>query len=376
MPNLAYEFLDTETAISGYLDALRRERSVAVDMEADSLYSYREKVCLVQVSAAGANTILDPLACPDALAGLGPLVADGTVEKIFHGGDYDVRLLKKQYGFHFRNVFDTAVAAQFTGRARFGLAALLEEFFGVQLDKKHQRANWSARPLKPELLSYAALDTAYLTSLRSRLQEELRDLGRLEWAREEFRLLEAVNPVPPRPPRCLDLKGACKLPPRQLALLQALLEVRDASAREWDRPPFKVLSNQVLLAWAREPPANRKEVVETSGAGRAILGRLAEQILAAVRTADGLPLCECPRPKLKPHDPLGPGQAKRLERLKRARARAVERLGLPAGFVVNTATLERLARKSPEQAVDCLEKQLKNWQIEAIGEDLRRVLRA
>ena len=122
---------------------------VALDLEADSLHSYREQICLVQVSTPAGNAILDPLAAPEVLPGLAPLLADPAVRTILHGGDYDVRLLKREQGIEVRNLFDTMIAAQFTGRERFGLAALLEEHFGVRLDKRHQRADWSRRPLGP-----------------------------------------------------------------------------------------------------------------------------------------------------------------------------------------------------------------------------------
>ncbi|MBE0617031.1 MAG: ribonuclease D, partial [Proteobacteria bacterium] len=240
-----YTFLEEPARIAEQLTALRSEPLLALDFEADSLHSYREKICLAQVSTPDRNAVIDALIGDRALTPLGEVLADEEIHKVFHGGDYDVRLLKKGYGFAIRNVFDTMIAAQLAGRARVGLAALLEEEFGVHVDKKYQRADWSARPLGPELLAYAALDTAYLLPLKERLEAELDRLGRTPWAEEEFRLLEAVTPAADRTPWCLDVKGASRLPPRQLAVLQALLEVRETAAESWDRPPFKVLSTEV-----------------------------------------------------------------------------------------------------------------------------------
>jgi len=259
--------LDETSAAAEFLAELRSEARIAVDLEADSLHNYREKICLVQVSTAGATRVLDPLAAPGILSGLVPVLSDRSVLKVFHGGDYDVRLLKREGAAAVSNVFDTMIAAQIAGRERYGLAALLEEEFGVLLDKRYQRADWSRRPLDPGMLAYAAADTAHLLALSDRLSEELVRLGRLGWAEEEFLLLEQVEPSAPKKPWCLNVKGAGRLAPRQLARLQALLELREDLASSWNRPPFKVLVNQVLIDWAVRPPASRRDVAATAGAG-------------------------------------------------------------------------------------------------------------
>jgi ribonuclease D len=371
-----YSLLDSEAAIAGFLESLGPEPAFAIDLEADSLHSYREKICLVQISTPSSHAVIDPLPSRRATGGLGSLLGDPKIEKVLHGGDYDVRLLKKDWGIGIRNLFDTAIAAQFTGRSAFGLAALLEEFFDVRLDKRHQRADWSARPLSPDLLTYAVLDTAYLLDLRSRLREELDALDRLRWCREEFEILAAVTPTAPKGPWCFDVKGADRLSPPRLAVLQALLEVRERTAQEWDRPPFKVLSNALLLAWAESPPKSRRDVMETRGASRKILARLADSILEAVRVAQGLPAEECPSPPRGRHEPLDRTEEKRLKRLKQARTAVAERLKLAPGLLVNSATLERIARAPVDQAESCLGELLKRWQIEAVGQDLRKALRA
>lgn len=369
-----YRYLTAPREIGAYLASLRGEPLVALDFEADSLHSYREKICLGQVSTPAGNTVIDALAGNRVLEGLGAVLEDPGIRKVFHGGDYDVRLLKRGYGFAVRNLFDTMIAAQLAGRPRVGLAALLREELGVVLDKKYQRADWSQRPLGPELLAYAALDTAHLLELRERLEAELERLGRRAWAEEEFRLLEAVEPAPERRPWCLDVKGAGRFSPRQLAVLQALLEVREAEARRRDRPPFKVLSAEVLLAWAQKPPASRREVLETPRAGAGALQRLAGEILAAVERALALPDDACPRPSFTPRPPLDAAQEKRLKGLKKARAEASARLGIEPGLLVNSATLERLVRLPAQEAAASLSDLLKGWQLEAVGAQLRAAL--
>ncbi|MBI5444174.1 MAG: HRDC domain-containing protein [Deltaproteobacteria bacterium] len=374
MESPSYRFLDRADDIRTFLGSLDREGALAIDLEADSLHSYREKACLVQISTPSGNTILDPLPDRTALAGLGPLLESEAVDKVFHGGDYDLRLLKRDFGFQVRNVFDTMIAAQLLGREQFGLAALLSETFGVALDKKYQRADWSARPLRSEFLAYASLDTAYLLGLREKLEAELSAAGRLHWAREEFRLLERVEPSAPRAPSCFDVKGAGRLEPRQLALLQRLLEARDELSRAWDRPPFKVVSTELLLDWAQKPPASRKAVLEARGASKPALSRLAVPVLEAAKAACGLSLEDCPRPLVSAYVPLTGSEERRLKRLKRARALKAEALRLSPGLLVNSATLERLARMPTEEAAAALPQVLKAWQREVLGEELADAL--
>jgi ribonuclease D len=370
-----FNFLNTPEAIAAAAESIAGEDVVAFDLEADSLHSYIEKVCLIQVSTSLGHLIIDPLPSLEPLESLKALFADNGVLKIFHGGSYDIRLLKKDFGFTVSNVFDTMIASQFAGRGKHGLAALLEDDFSVTLDKRYQRADWSARPLSPEMLQYAAMDTAYLLPLRDRLEAELLRLGRLEWAREEFRLLEETEPTPRKKPWCLNVKGARRLPPRQLAFLQAFLEVRDDTARRWDKPPFKVLSNQVLLEWSQQPPATKDEVLNTAGANRKVLSFLSAAIVDAARLAAAIPLEECPRPEVSSFTPLSEEQKKVLRHLKKAREKRESSLGLPVGILANAATLESISRLDREEAEASLETHLKVWQQEAFGEEIRTVLR-
>ena len=357
-----YRFFDRSPDVAEYFSSVSGEPVLALDLEADSLHHYPEKICLVQLSTPSGTAILDPLVASEVLDGLESVLADAAVRKIVHGGDYDVRLLKRERGGTVRNLFDTMIAAQLTGRERFGLAALLEEHFGVVLDKRYQRADWSRRPLGPELLAYAAADTAHLHALSGRLAAELSALGRLAWAEEEFRLLERIEPGLPKKPSCLDLKGAGRLAPRQFARLQALLEMRDELARAWDRPPFMVLGNQTLIDWAQRPPATRHDLVQTPGAGRAVLERVADRVLEALERGEAVPEQECPRPEPSRRTVLSASEASRLARLKSVREEAARRLALAPGLLVNGATLERLAREGVGSAG-----LLKHWQAEALG---------
>lgn len=370
VPVVDLTLLDDSAAMTAYLSGLGRPPALAIDVEADSLYSYQEKACLVQMTTGQGNAVLDPLSAPEGMSALGPLLADPAVLKVFHGADYDLRQLKKGFGYEVRPLADTMAAAQLCGRVTFGLAALLAEEFGLELAKAHQRDDWARRPLTAEQLLYAALDTAYLLPLWERLREQLVTLGRLEWAEEEFALLEQITPAPPREPTWMDVKGAFPLSAHQRAIVQALVGVRDRTARAWDRPAFKVLSDRVLVAWALEPPHTREEVLRTPGAGTGILRRLAPEVLQAIHHASEKDLPHR-RHGTGPYlGPLTSEQAARLIRLKGVRQSAAERLGIGAGLLVTTETLERLAHLPPDRAQQGMTETMKRWQRSVLAEGL------
>ena len=345
---------------------------MAVDLEADSLHSYEEKICLIQISTAAETYIVDPFTCAGALPLLGELLADRRLLKVFHGGDYDIRLLKKEHGFEIAGIFDTMVAAQFSSRERFGLAPLLEEEFKVVLDKRFQRADWSQRPLPEDMLRYAALDTAHLLDLKVRLEEDLRLLGRTEWVREEFGLLEKVEPAAEKGPTAYGIKGAGRLSPEGRGRLQRLLDIRDDAARKLDRPPFKVISNGLLLQLSSAPPGTQEEVSRLGGVSRRILARLSSRIWQAL----SLPLRE---DELLPalgrgNVPLSSDQKKTLRSLKKARSWLEQKLALPPGLVCNSATLEKLCRMETGDALQYIQTEFKGWQRAVAGELFSGVL--
>src|SRR5256885_16752473 len=185
-------YLDTAQETSRFLRSIADVDLLALDTEGASFHRFVDRIYLLQLSARDRSAIIDPLPIGTPTE-LGTLLENPSVQVVFHDADYDLRLLHQDYGWHVRNIFDTRVAAQLLGIRGFGLAALLEKYFGVKLDKKHQRADWSMRPLTRDMLTYAAQDTMHLLALRDRLAEELERSGRWEWAREEFTLLESTR---------------------------------------------------------------------------------------------------------------------------------------------------------------------------------------
>lgn len=367
--------IETAAKAAEWLGGIRTGEGVSFDLEADGLYSYEDKICLVQLAAGGECAVIDPLADPEALTPLMALLEDPSTLKIAHGADYDVRLFKKTLGTGPAPLFDTMIAAQMLGLPRLGLAALLEDFFGVTLNKKYQRADWSKRPLSAEMLDYAVSDVAYLMPLAEILKKRLEEKGRLSWAEEEFALLAAAEPPQPRKPWCLDVKGASKMGPRELAVLQALLELRDDLARKRNRPPFKIIPNATLLHWSANPPAGHAEVVSSEGVSRPLMEKISPSVLDAIAEALSLPadrLVAKPRPQ--PKTALTPLETKRLERLKNARLKTASELEMDPGVLVNSATLEKLARSQEGETAGLMETELKKWQAEALGGALAEAL--
>jgi ribonuclease D len=245
-------FIDKQDPLDRALGDVRAQPVIAVDTEADSLHSYFDKVCLIQISIPEQDLIIDPLAKID-LKQFGEALADRNITKVLHGADYDLRILHRDFGYTIANLIDTSICAQLLGYEAFGLAALLERHFGLKVDKSHQRADWAMRPLPPDMLDYAAMDTRYLIALADKLREELTALGRWGWAEEEFARLEQVRfterDEDDEPFR--RLKGIGTLDRRSLAIVRALHAWRDELARKADRPPFKIIGNDAIVDIAK-----------------------------------------------------------------------------------------------------------------------------
>ncbi|MGZ8412391.1 MAG: ribonuclease D, partial [Gemmatirosa sp.] len=296
----AVRYIDTPDAADAFLRGLRDVRELALDTEGASFHRFVDRIYLLQLTARtsdGTETsaILDPLSV-GPLPALGALLEDPTVEVIFHDADYDLRLLHQDYGWHPRPLFDTRIAAQLLGLRAFGLAALLEREFDVKLDKKHQRADWSMRPLTADMLDYAAQDTRFLPELRDRLRRQLEKAGRLAWAEEEFARLEGTRWAEEEPGQgFMKMKGARDLNRRELALLRELVQWRDGIAASLDRATFRVAGNEVLLELARRAPRTRDELAAIKGVPRGSLEARGGEMLEAVRRGLEVPDADLPR---------------------------------------------------------------------------------
>src|SRR5262249_40305003 len=274
---------DTSDVVDTFLASIGETKVLALDTEGASFHRFVDRIYLLQLSTRERTAILDPIPIGHP-ARLGALLEDREVEIVFHDADYDLRLLHQDYGWNVRNIFDTRVAAQLLGLKAFGLAALLERFFGVKLDKKHQRADWSMRPLTQGMLDYAAQDTIHLLELRDRLKSDLERMDRWDWAREEFGLLEGTH-WPDEDPGAafMRLKGARDLTRRELAILREMVPWRDDIAQQLDRATFRVMGNEQLLEIARQKPTTREQLSAIKGMPRGLLEARGGEVLELVR---------------------------------------------------------------------------------------------
>src|SRR5262245_40890518 len=278
------ELIDNPNAAAQALADIGSARELAVDTEGASFHRFVDRVYLLQLGTRQRSLIVDPLAVQaSALAPLGALLENNQVEVVFHDADYDLRLLHRDYGWHPTRMFDTRIAAQLLGIKAFGLAALVETHFGEKLDKQHQRADWSMRPLPDGMIAYAAQDTKYLLDLRDALRNQLKSKGREAWAQEEFERLEGTRwPEEDSSTAFLRMKGARDLSRRELAVLRELVLWRDAVAGELDRATFRVIGNEQLLAIAQMQPSSREDLGRIKGVPRGLLDRRAKEMLECI----------------------------------------------------------------------------------------------
>jgi ribonuclease D len=370
-------FVDRPDAAATQLRDIASAKELAVDTEGASFHRFVDRVYLLQLSTRDRTTIVDPLnVAAKTLAPLGALLENPEVEIVFHDADYDLRLLQRDYGWHVRHIFDTRIAAQLLGIRAFGLAALLERYFGVRLDKKHQRADWSMRPLPAEMLEYAAQDTMYLLDLRDRMREELTQKGRLAWAQEEFSGVEGTKwGEEDRENAFFRVKGARDLTRRELAVLRELVPWRDSVARELDRATFRVIGNEQLLEISRAQPGNREELAEIRGISRGIHENRAHEILRAVQRGQEVAEADLPRfPKASRWD-RDPQFDNRVNALKTVRDAVSLKLDMDPGVLCARDRMEAAARKNPKTREELEEiPELRRWQVEMLGEGFVRAL--
>lgn len=360
----------TQSDLIAVADRLTGERLLACDLEADSQHHYREKVCLLQISTPGANYVIDPLACPD-LSPLVPLFADPTTKKILHGADYDVRSLHRDFGISISNLFDTMIASQFLGETEFGLAAVLKKRFGVELDKRFQKADWSRRPIPPEMMDYAIKDTSLLIPLYLQLQKELCDKARFDWVVEECELLSAVRMTERGDePLFLRFKGAAKMTPPALLLLEKLLSFRDAEAQRRDLPPFKILGTETIRELVERKPSSTAELLTVNGISPRLAERYGQAILDTIASGLAVRQEDLPRYPQTPRVKRSPAAEARLKRLKSWREAKAAELGIATGLLANNALLERLAESNMRKAQADAAAGLKEWQKRLFADEI------
>lgn len=343
----AYQWIDQPQQLEALTDLLKKQSILAVDTESNSLYAYREQVCLIQFSIAQMDYLVDPLMLSD-LSALASVFSNPKIEKVFHAAEYDLICLKRDFKFRFRNIFDTMHAARILGRKNLGLAALLEENFGVILDKKFQRADWGQRPMPEVMKEYAHIDSHYLIRLRNQLKAELIKKNLFDLAQEDFQRLTQVEPQSLEPGvNAWQISGSQKLEPRQRAVLKKLWEMREKFARQQDKPVFKIMSNNDLLALSQACPQNARDLMRTETVHHGILQRYQDAILAAIHQGSNSSPINLART-------TRPSQAvlRRMDALKKWRTQAARDLRVESDIILPRESLEAIARANPRNVME------------------------
>jgi ribonuclease D len=365
------KLITTAQQLEAALEHIRSHTVVAVDTESDSLYVYREKVCLIQISIPGADYLIDPLVGLN-LQPLGKIFADPATQTVFHACEYDVICLRRDYGFSFANLFDTMWSARILGWPRVGLGDILKEKYDIQLDKRWQRHNWGKRPIETAALMYARLDTHYLLRLQQIQLQELQQTDRLAEAEEVFaELAQSTNDA-----RVFDpddfwhIKGAWDLRGHAAAILRRLYILRDHEAKRQNRPPFKIIGDRALIALAQMAPRQLEQLGAINGLSPLLIDRYGKAILAAIEHGRQDSVPTPPRRIASDQTVLA-----RYEELRAWRKHAAAERGVELDVVAGNAVLMEIARRQPHTLNDLQDiKGLGPWRRNAYGQAMINVI--
>ena len=374
--DIGYNIIENSSQLAHLVSKIENETAIGVDLEADSMYHFKEKVCLIQMATANINVVIDPLVIKD-LSALKPIFKRKDIQKIFHGADYDVRSLFRDFKIKINNLFDTELASRFLGSPETGLEAVLKKKFAVSLDKKYQRKDWSKRPLPREMVAYAAEDARYLLPLAQDLATELTAKGRLSWVHEECQILSNVRPnTNDVQPLYVNFKGAGKLDPRSLAFLEALLQCRQEIARKKDRPLFRIIGSRSLLDLANTRPINLKQLEKTGALSPKQIGMYGRQVLVAMNSAIKIAPKDLPVYPRRKALRVPAAAAERVKYLRKWRDRQAKKLSIDPSLILTKLLISTLAVQRPLKLTDLSRiKEIKKWQIREFGEEILEVLR-
>ncbi|MBL7203012.1 MAG: HRDC domain-containing protein [Desulfobacteraceae bacterium] len=370
-----YVLIENDADLKKIIPELKGEPAIGVDLEADSMFHYQEKVCLVQISTQRLNLLIDPLSVKD-LFSLAPVFADRRIRKVFHGADYDIRSLYRDFGIEVHSLFDTQIAARFLGLRETSLASLLHEKFHVSSEKKYQKKDWSQRPLPAPMLQYGVQDTCHLLPLAGILERELMEKGRLFCVEEECELLSSVRPNSSKGrPFFPSFKGAARLDPRSLAVLENILSFRDQVAKRRDCPHFKVLGNKPIIEIVRIKPVTKTDLAGVKDLSLKQIDRMGRSLIEEVRK--GLSLSEemLPVYPKKVWQRLRSKETARVKKLKSWRERLGGKWGVDPAVVCTNAQIQAIAIANPGKPEDmeCI-KGVRKWQIKLFGPDICNLL--
>jgi len=367
-PSLPVEIVSQPAQLVAAARELIESHVIALDTESNSFHHYPEQLCLIQIASRHKIYIIDTIFLHD-LAPLRDVLADVSIKKVLHAADNDIRSLDRHCGLYIHNLFDTSIAARFTGSSRLGLAAITEDLLGITINKSKrlQRADWGRRPLSTEALEYAATDVRHLIAMREILDQRLQTLGRAAWVTEECASLEEIRYTTPNLETAyLSVKGTQSLDGRGLAVLQSLFLFREEEARRQHRPPFMVLPNSTLIFLAASPEAALSEV---PGLGQTGLKRFGQGLQQALRNGKTAPPIHRPRPIKTIR--ASEEQVQRLSRLKEWRTSLGASLSLDPSLLWPLTSLERLAKAPDTLSVELTSDEIRHWQSDVVASSLQ-----
>lgn len=361
--------IGTQQALNQLVGELRKQPRVAVDTEANSLHAYHERVCLIQFSTPQKDYLVDPLAITN-LSPLEEIFNNPHIEKVFHAVDYDVYGLNRDYGFTIVNLFDTMIAARTLGLTMLGLGNLLSEKFGIELNKRFQKADWGQRPLPEDLIDYARLDTHYLLLLRDNLEAELRKKGRWELAHEDFIRASQVNGHNgDLRERWQRISGQQDLSRRQQTILHELCLARERIAEKLDRPLFKVISDRSLITLASQAPQKISEL-SALGLSERQIHRLGRSMLEAIQRGQNASLVRAATLERTPEPILI-----RLQKLKTWRKSVAKTLEVESDVILPRVTMQAIAEQDPHNISELSQIMHESpWRLANYGQDIIKAL--
>ncbi|MBU1343094.1 MAG: HRDC domain-containing protein [Proteobacteria bacterium] len=368
---MKYKFIESDEELKDVCDGLLTEKRIGVDLEADSMHCLKEKICLIQIASAREAFLIDPFEIKEMTPFI-DVLENKDVMKVFHGADFDIRSLDRDYQAQVNNLFDTEIACRFLGIKERGLGALIKRNFNVDVDKKFQKVDWAKRPLDQEMIEYSVGDVAYLDELHGIIHARLVEKGRLSWAKEEFEIQAKVRYENNHAfPLFVKFKGAGKMDNRSLAVLENLLQARLLIAQKKDQPLFKILSNPSLMTLAHEKPVTIDQMMTIRALSKKQMDMYGNLCLDAIIKAKNL------EHKALPSYPKTPRPRKdyqvqdRIERLKKMREKLSASIGIEPGFLLNNMVISAIAVKKPSTPEALLKiENVRQWQVEAMGEKI------
>ncbi len=331
-----YTYIATLEGLTAACAVWRKEETLAIDIECENnLHHYGTFISLIQLSTLRGHWIIDVLSLPN-INPLKEILENPAIQKLFHDVSFDLRILNFQFGCRPKNVFDTQIAATFLNKKDIGLKPLLEEYFQIKKERKYQMADWTTRPLTPDMLSYALHDTAHLIHLRNILRRELRAKHRFEWFLEEMKHIESLS-LEHKESSFQDVKGYVFLTDTQRSILKTLFLLREKLAAKVNMPNYFVMNNKKLLDLTEHPPRTLGGWEKLKGV-HPVVHSHAKIFFSAVEKAKQEKISLPPNN----HKRFSPAQRQALTRLHRLREHIAEQIDLHKYLIMSKEQMQQI----------------------------------